>query len=87
MSRRQKAIDLVKEILLFVVVVALLLAYWTAVLMIISLVLLNVWIVSFETLFTIAVGLTVLSAIAYVIHRVRKHRREMSIAAYMKELP
>lgn len=85
MSKRERAIDLVKEILLFVVVVALLFVYWMAVLLIISLVLLNVWVVAFETILTISVGLTILSAVAYVVRRVMKRRKEMRVTAYMEK--
>ena len=84
MSRREKVIDLVKEVLLFVVVVALLFIYWMAMLLIISLVLLNVWKVSFDTILTISVCLTAVSAVAYVIRRVTKHRKEIRIAEYME---
>lgn len=85
MSRREKAIDLVKEILLFVVVVALLFIYWMAVLLIISLVLLNVWVVSFDTILNISIGLTILSAAVYVVRRVMKHKKEMRVTAYMEK--
>ncbi len=77
-SKREMAFDVVKSVLLWIVVTVLAFGYWVGVLLIASLILLNVWIVTFKQIVRIAIVLTVLTSIAYLIRMLYKkfHSRE-----------
>ena len=64
--------DLVKDVLLALVMLVVFLAYWCFVLAILSVVLLNVWHISWEQMLVISVGLTVVSEIVYIVRLVKK---------------
>lgn len=64
-SKKEYIPDIVKEILQWVVVSGLSFLYWMAVLLLISLFLLNVWHVTFERLLQISIVLTVITAVGY----------------------
>lgn len=66
MTRREQYIDVVRDVLMWIVVTGIAFVYWLVMLLIFSLVLLNVWQTSFEAIFHYAVILTVITSILYL---------------------
>lgn len=71
-SKKEVVIDIVKDFLIWVVVTALAFIWWMAVLLIASLVLLNVWMITFQEILKISTVLTVVTSIAYVVRKAYK---------------
>ena len=61
-NKKEFVIDIVKETLTWVLVTVLAFAYWVAMLLILSLVLLNVWRVRFEQILDYATVLTIITS-------------------------
>ena len=74
-SKKEVVIDIVKDFLIWVVVTALAFIWWMAVLLIASLVLLNVWMITFQEILKISTVLTVVTSIAYVVRKAYKRLR------------
>ena len=72
----QYKIDIMKDILSWIVITALAFVYWMAVLLILSLFLLSIWHVRIEQLIAYAAILTVISSIAYAVWIFRRRGRE-----------
>lgn len=66
-SKKEIALDIVKDFLIWIVVTGLAFVWWIAVLMIASLILLNVWMVTFQEILKITTALTVITSILYLI--------------------
>lgn len=71
-NKRTKA-DLVRDALLFVLVVLIMFVWWFVMLLLGSLFLVNVWKVTMEKIIQIAIVMTVISAIGYAILTTRKN--------------
>lgn len=71
---KEQAIDAVKSVLIWVIVTGLAFLYWLAVLLIISLVLLNVWHVTFDSILKYAIVLTIITSLVYIARKVHKMR-------------
>lgn len=71
-SKKEVVMDIVKDFLIWVVVTALAFIWWMAVLLIASLVLLNVWMITFQEILKISTVLTVVTSIAYVVRKAYK---------------
>ncbi len=71
-SKKEVVIDIVKDFLIWVVVTALAYVWWMAVLLIASLVLLNVWMITFQEILKLSAVLTIVTSIAYVVRKVYK---------------
>ena len=72
MTKKQIAIDTAKTTGQWVLGTVFLFAYWLAMLLILSLLLLSIWRVKFTTLFLIALGLGIISSLIYayvLVHR------------------
>ncbi|MBQ7278658.1 MAG: hypothetical protein IJR17_05625 [Clostridia bacterium] len=69
------AIDLVKDVIQWLVVTALGFIYWMAVLLLASVFLLNIWHVSFTTILKYGIGLTAITGVVYAIVM---HRRNIN---------
>ncbi len=65
-ENKETIIDVVKDVLSWIVVTALSFVYWLAVLLLLSLFLVNVWIVTFEKLLRYAIVLMVITSIVYL---------------------
>jgi len=65
-NRKEFVVDIVKEGLAWVIVTVLAFAYWVAMLLILSLVLLNVWHVRFEQILDYSVVLTIITSAVYL---------------------
>ena len=66
-SKKEIALDIVKDFLIWIVVTGLAFVWWIAVLMIASLILLNGWMVTFQEILKITTALTVITSILYLI--------------------
>lgn len=75
-SRKGTAFDIIKELLIILLVVLCLFLYWMAMLLVISMMLVNLWKVLLEELVILAIVLTIISAIFYIRHRRNKWIRE-----------
>lgn len=71
-SKKEVVIDIVKDFLIWVVVTVLAYVWWMAVLLIASLVLLNVWMITFQEILKLSAVLTIVTSIAYVVRKVYK---------------
>ncbi len=78
MDKRYTKIDLLKDILFTILIGVLMYAYWAFTLMVASIILVNVWHVTWQQLLFIALGLTGVSLACYVVHLVRKRKRARS---------
>jgi len=67
--------DIVKDVLITIVLIVLFFAYWAAMLLLASLILINVWHVSLERIWIYAGILTVLTSAGYVYSLVKKRRK------------
>lgn len=76
MDKRYTKLDLLKDILFTLLVGILIYAYWAFTLMVASIILVNVWHVTWQQLLFIALGLTAVSLAAYAVHLVKKRKRE-----------
>ncbi len=63
---KEYALDIVKDVLIWLVVTALSFVYWMVVLLLISLFLLNVWHITFEEILRIAFVLMIITSIGYI---------------------
>lgn len=63
---KQHTVDVVKEILAWIIITALAFLYWVAVLLVFSLILLNVWKVTFDEILNYSIVLTVLTSAVYL---------------------
>lgn len=72
MTRKEQIIDVAKDVLMWVVVTVIAFAYWLAMLLILSLVLLNVWHTSFEAILHYAVVLMIITSILYLVRIIYK---------------
>lgn len=76
MDKRYTKIDLLKDILFTLLIGALMYAYWAFTLMVASIILVNVWHVTWQQLLILALALAVVSLACYVVHLVKKRKRE-----------
>lgn len=74
-ERKTVIVDMVKAVLKFLLLIVLTFAYWFALLMVISIFLLNIWRVGWEQILMISGGLTVLTMVVYSIRKVYKMRK------------
>lgn len=65
-SRKEYAVDAVKDLLAWIAVTVLAFFYWMAMLLLASLFLLNVWHVTFEKIVQISLVLTVITSLGYI---------------------
>lgn len=72
MTRKEHIVDVTKDVIMWVVVTGVSFAYWLAVLLIFSLVLLNVWHTSFEAIVHYAVVLMIFTSILYLVRIIYK---------------
>lgn len=80
MDKRYTKIDLLKDILFTLLIGVLMYAYWAFTLMVASIILVNAWHVTWQQLLLIALGLTVISLVCYVVHLVKKRKQEKSLS-------
>lgn len=80
MDKRYTKLDLLKDILFTLLIGILMYAYWAFTLMVASIILVNVWHVTWQLLLFIALGLTVLSLAFYVVRLIKKRKRERSLS-------
>lgn len=76
MDKRYTKIDLLKDILFTLLIGALMYVYWAFTLMVASIILVNVWHVTWQQLLILALALAVVSLACYVVHLVKKRKRE-----------
>lgn len=74
-ERKAVIVDMVKAVLKFFLLIVLTFAYWFALLMVISIFLLNIWRVGWEQILMISGGLTIVTMIVYTIRKVYKARK------------
>lgn len=74
MDKHYTKIDLLKDILFTLLIGVLMYAYWAFTLMVASIILVNVWHVTWQLLLFIALGLTLVSLACYVVHLVKKRK-------------
>lgn len=74
---RDKALNMIKEFVLFILVTACAFAWWMLMLLLISFMTLSLLPLTIEWIFIIAIVGTVAVDIFYIIKRVRKYRKEM----------
>lgn len=72
---KEYATDVVKSVLVWVIVTGLAFLYWMAVLLIMSLILLNVWHVTFDSILKYAIILTVITSFVYVAKKIYKLKK------------
>lgn len=72
---KEYATDVVKSVLVWVIVTGLAFLYWMAVLLIMSLILLNVWHVTFDSVLKYAIILTVITSFVYVAKKIYKLKK------------
>lgn len=65
-SRKEYAVDTVRDVLIWIVVTGLAFLYWMAMLLLASLFLLNVWHVTFEEIVGISLVLTAITSAIYL---------------------
>ena len=75
--------DIVKTILQWAVVSLLGFAYWMAMLLLLSVFLLNVWIVSFEEILHIGIALAVITSVVYAVMLYSKGSHDKKIRDYL----
>lgn len=75
MDKRYTKIDLLKDILFTLLIGVLMYAYWAFTLIVASIILVNVWHVTWQQLIFIALGLTLISLTCYVVHLVKKRKK------------
>ncbi|MDE5891938.1 MAG: hypothetical protein K2H45_03325 [Acetatifactor sp.] len=75
MDKRYTKIDLLKDILFTLLIGVLMYVYWAFTLMVASIILVNVWHVTWQQLIFIALGLTLISLAFYVVHLVKKRKK------------
>lgn len=71
---KEHTIDIVKSLLVWVVVTGLAFLYWMAVFLVLSLILLNVWHVTFDSILQYSTILTVITSIVYIVKKIYKAR-------------
>lgn len=69
---KEKAFDVVKSIMMWLVVTAGAFLYWMFVLLLISIFLMNIWKTSIESLLQYGIILTVITSIAYLVILLRR---------------
>ena len=69
---KEKAFDIVKSIMMWLVVTAGAFLYWMFVLLLISIFLMNIWKTSIESLLQYGIILTVITSIAYLVILLRR---------------
>jgi len=74
MDKRYTKLDLLKDILFTLLIGVLMYAYWVFTLLVASIILVNVWHVTWQQLIFIALGLTVVTLVCYVAHLVKKRK-------------
>lgn len=67
--------DIVKDVLITILLTVLFFAYWAAMLLLASLILINVWRVSLEQILVYAGILTVVTSAGYIYSLVKKRRK------------
>jgi len=63
---KERTIDVIKEVFAWIIITGLAFFYWVAVLLIFSLILLNVWKVTFDEILNYSIILTVITSLAYL---------------------
>ena len=76
----QYKVDIIKDVLSWIVITALAFVYWMAVLLILSLILLSVWHVKIEQIIAYSLILTVISSAAYLIWIFKRRGKEKAKA-------
>lgn len=71
---KEHTIDIVKSVLVWAVVTGLAFLYWMAVFLVLSLILLNVWHVTFDSILQYSTILTVITSITYIVKKIYKAR-------------
>ena len=69
---KEKAFEIVKSIMMWLVVIAGAFLYWMFVLLLISIFLMNIWKTSIESLLQYGIILTVITSIAYLVILLRR---------------
>ena len=69
---KEKAFDIVKSIMMWLVVTAGAFLYWMFVLLLLSIFLMNIWKTSIESLLQYGIILTVITSIAYLVILIRR---------------
>lgn len=80
MDRRYTKIDLLKDILFTLLMGILMYVYWAFTLMVVSIILVNVWHVTWQQMLFIALGLTIISLACYVAHLIKKRKQERNLS-------
>ena len=75
MDKRYTKIDLLKDILFTLLIGVLMYVYWAFTLIVASIILVNVWHVTWQQLIFIALGLTLISLTCYVVHLIKKRKK------------
>lgn len=65
-TKKEYAVDVVKDLLAWIVVTVIAFFYWMAMLLLISLFLVHVWYVTFEKIVGISIVLTIITSIGYI---------------------
>ena len=63
---KERTVDVVKEMFAWIIITALAFLYWVALLLVFSLILLNVWKVTFDEILNYSIILTVITSVAYL---------------------
>lgn len=80
-----KKMDIIKDILMTIVMIVVFFAYWTGMLFLLSIFLVNVWNTNLTKLLILSGALTLVSAIVYIVRLVRRRHREIQINNYLRE--
>ncbi|MBE5883987.1 MAG: hypothetical protein E7291_06180 [Lachnospiraceae bacterium] len=67
-------LDILKEVLFMLLKIAAFFVYWCFTLAVFSLILVNVWRVTWEQLLTLAIVLTVLTTVVHIVGKLRKRK-------------
>lgn len=78
-KENQYKVDIIKDVLSWMVVTALSYLYWMAMLLLISLFLLNIWHVKIDEIIGYSIILMIITSIGYLFTILRRRRKEKSI--------
>lgn len=75
MDKRYTKLDLLKDILFTLLIGIFMYVYWAFTLMVVSIILVNTWHITWQQMLFIALGLTLVSLTCYVVHLIKKRKK------------
>lgn len=80
-----RSVDVAKDFLGTVGMIAVFYLYWVAILLLISLFLVNVWHTSMIKILLLSGGLTIITTIVYLVFLIRRRIKQSRMRKYLKE--